>query len=236
VKLAIATPFYGSQAFVQYVESLLLSCRVLDKFGVEWDYWTIHNDSYIDRAKNSIADRFYKSDCTDLLMIDSDISWDVQGLLYLINSPFELTGGMFPMKGAWDKYAGKIKVDEKGAPVQEEKTGLIEAEYLPGGFLRIRKSCIDKLTKAYQNNWYYDDATGNKIVNLFEMSTIDNVKYGEDGGFCRKWTAMGGKCYVEPRISFGHTGSNTFTGNFHEYLLRSAETERIRVAIEGAKA
>ena len=237
MKLAIATPFYNSQAFVQYVESLLLSTRVLDKLGVEWDYWTIHNDSYIDRAKNSIADRFYKSDCTDLLMIDSDMSWDAQGFLLLLKSPFELTGGVYPMKGAWDKYAHRIKFNEKNAPIQDAETGLIEADALPGGFLRIQKSCIDKMTKAYQNNWYYQDGAApekaEKIVNLFEMSTIENVKYGEDGGFCRKWTQMGGKCYVEPRITFGHTGSKTYEGNFHEYLLRSAEGERLRVAIEG---
>jgi len=239
MRLVIATPFYGSQAYAQYVESLLSSFRVLDKLGITCDYWSIQNDSYIDRARNSFADKFLKSDFTDLLMIDSDMSWDVQGLLHLLHSPFDLTGGVYPMKGGWDKYTVRIKLDSKGAPVQDENTGLIEAEYLPAGFLRMKKACIKKLTEAYQNEWYYQDGkmpdSPDKIVNLFEMSVVDHVKYGEDGGFCRKWTQMGEKCYVEPRISFGHTGGKTYEGNYHEYLMRSAEVERLRVAIEGVK-
>jgi len=204
---------------------------VLSDAKVDWDYWALGNDTYVDRARNTIASMFYRSDFTDLVFIDSDISWDVQGLANLLASPFDVTGGLFPKKGKWEQYTGKIKLNSESCPIQDPATELLEAEFLPAGFLRITKSCITKLTEAYQHDWYKE--RDEKVVRLFACETTDNQYIGEDVSFCRKWQQMGGKCYIEPRIKFGHTGTRTSDGSFYEFLLRIAEETRIQVAING---
>jgi hypothetical protein len=238
MKLVIATPFYSMSAFTPYLDSLIPSISALNKSGIVWDFWDVSGDSYVDRARNTICARFLNSDYTHLLFIDSDISWNVEGLGQLLQSPFELTGGIYPCKNNWDSWTERMRYDKDHAPIQEADTGLVEVEWLPAGFMLITKSCIEKIVSHYYDNWYHPDS-GNtdaeKIYSLFECSIIDHVRQGEDVTFCKKWAAIGGKIYCEPRISFGHSGMKTYEGNFHEHLKASSEVERIRRALSGVE-
>jgi hypothetical protein len=224
MKLVIATPFYSMSGFSPYITSLISSTKALSMLGVEWDFWELSGDSYVDRARNTICARFSKSDYTHMLFIDSDMAWDVEGFLRLLKSPHELTGGLYPVKNNWENYCERLKFDENNNPVQDEVTGHIECEYVPSGFMLIKKSCIEKMIEAYKNDWYYahsshDDDPNEKVVNLFECSRNEetHTRRGEDVTFCHKWTAIGGKCFLEPRISFGHCGMKAWYGNFEKY-------------------
>ena len=232
MKLAIATPFYSMSGFAPYIKSLADSLRKLSALGITWEYFDTCGDSYVDRARNTLCARFLKSDCTHLLFIDSDMGWDVQGLINILNSPFELTGAAYPIKNAWDKFIEGAKFDTDHAPVQDEKTGLIEAYFVPAGFMLIARSCLEKLVASDPWNEYrtLDDGKEVCIYNFFE-NIIDRekkVRVGEDIAFCNKWTALGGKIYIEPRISFVHCGMTAWPGNYNDYLLKLCEIERIR--------
>lgn len=220
MKLMIATPFYSVNGFAPYIVSLAKSIQILDKIGIEWCFNDLCGDSYVDRAKNDIVDKFFKSDFTDLLLIDSDMSWNEQGLLHLLRSPFDLTGGAYPMKNRWDFFTEKIVYDKNHAPAQDMEAGLIESEYLAGGFLRMTKQCIAKMYRVYGYDWYYanEEKEIDRIINLFECKVRDHWRRGEDIVFCEKWRAMGEKCYIEPRIDFGHCGMTMHTGNLHKFL------------------
>lgn len=235
--------------FAPYISSLVQTAKILDAAGIEWDFWEHSGDSYVDRARNNICARFLTTDFTDLLFIDSDMSWDAIGLMHILQSPFELTGAAYPCKNNWDMFGEKLLYDENHAPIQDPETGLLLAEWLPGGFMRIRKSCLEKMYKAYENDWYYaadikrtpgtvegsNEDPCRKVVNLFECKVKDHNRYGEDIMFCKKWKAIGGKCYLEPRISFGHSGMKTFTGNFDEHLKYLCEEERIKRAFNNTE-
>jgi hypothetical protein len=41
---------------------------------------------------------------------------------------------------------------------------------------------------------------------------------GEDYAFCRRWTDMGGKVWVNPEIKMGHVGYKTFQGHLGDWL------------------
>lgn len=235
MKLAIATPFYSMNGFVPYISSLIATSKVLEQAKIEWEFWDYSGDAYVDRARNTLCARFYNSNCTDLLFIDSDMAWDMEGLCHILKSPMELTGGAYPTKNNYEKFTSDgIIYDEDHAPVQDEQTGLIETKWLSGGFLRISKSCIEKMYKAYKDNWYWETTKNEKsmqiqekIIDLFGMITEDNLRLGEDVSFCKRWLEIGGKCWLEPRISFGHCGMKTWDGNFHEYFMAQATIERI---------
>lgn len=233
MKLVIATPFYSMAGYSPYISSLVQTAKMLCKADIDWDFWEYSGDSYVDRARNHICARFIETDYTDLLFIDSDMSWSAEGLFNLLRSPHELTGGVYPVKNNWEKYTESIKYEGNHSPVQHIDSGRIEAEWLPAGFLLIKRSCLEKMCSAYEYDWYYSNEKNTeleeprKIINLFNCKVVDNQRLGEDVSFCKKWNMIGGKCYVEPRISFGHTGSKTYSGNFDEYLLRQAELKRI---------
>jgi hypothetical protein len=239
MKLAIATPFYSMSGFAPYIRSLADTLRKLSALGVPWECLMECGDSYVDRARNTLCARFLRSNCTHLLFIDSDMGWDEQGLINILNSPFELTGAAYPMKNAFDKFVEGTVFDTDHAPVQDEKTGLIEASIVPAGFMLIARSCLEKLITADPENKYntLDDGKEICVYNFFE-NVVDKekkIRFGEDISFCNKWTALGNKIYIEPRINFVHCGMMAWPGNYNEHLLRACEKERINRAFRNVE-
>ena len=147
MKIAIATPFYNGQAHTPYVSSLAVTLKALTMAKIEWDYYDLTGDSYVDRARNTLCARFLKSDCTDLVFIDSDMSWDVDGFVKLLSSSYEITGGSYPAKNNWTDFTAKMVVDPvDNVPMGDAQHGLIEAHWLPAGFMRIKRSALEKFS------------------------------------------------------------------------------------------
>lgn len=198
------------------------SVRVLSLAGVDFDYYTHNGDSYVDRARNTICAKFLENDYTDLFFIDSDMQWDMQSIVRMLKAPYEVVGGTYPMKNCWDVYPCSIDTDENGAPIVDPETGLIKAEWVMAGFLRIKRSCLEKMSEAYKDLEYQDpsaDPTNQtrKYIPFFENKLGIG---GEDMTFCRRWKAIGGEIWLEPRITFGHYGVTGYFGNFHEFMMR----------------
>lgn len=226
VKLMIATPFYEIKAYVPYIISLFNSLPVLNHLGVAVKWEQICGDSYVDRVKNTICARFLESDCTDLMMIDSDMEWDMEAIGRMVMAPYEVVGADYPLKNNWECYGSRIMCNPDGTPEVDQVTGLIRAEWVPGGFLRLKRSCLEKMRDAYSGNGYYDpsaDTPPNQnrfYTPFFECKIEGQRRWGEDVMFCRKWQAIGGEIWLEPRITFSHYGVKGWPGNLHEFLLR----------------
>jgi len=134
------------------------------------------------------------------------ISWDqiwnrVQNKT--INSKDELmrAGHTFP-----------VKMDNIMDPVTKKVTinnGLVELSHAPTGCMLIKRQVFDKMIKAYPED-FIDQPTiinGEAKTNKFMYNFFDTVHdkaskkyYGEDFGFCKKWTEIGGKCYIFNQI------------------------------------
>lgn len=218
MRLMIATPHYENKSYCTYVDSLVKSIEAMHVVGVKYIWQSIMGDSYVERAKNSILGFFKDSQATHLLMVDSDMSWDVEGFLRVLVAPYDFVAGAYPCKNNWHEWGVKLSVDEKGNSITTED-GLIEADYAPGGFLRLSKSCINKMWDfAIEHGEYYVDPSASykkTTADLFQRRKITGqAPCGEDVTFCGIWKNIGGKIYVEPRISFGHSGINEWKGNF----------------------
>ena len=234
-KLMIATPCYMSQVFSPYTESLLQAIRMLE--SVKRDYQTLflNGDSYIDRAKNSIVAAFLESNCTDLLMIDSDMQWSPEAVARMISNQQEIIGGFFPMKNAWSQFCGHLQPDENGNTPDLSKavemfdgSCLFPAHLIPGGFLRFKRAALERFADAYPGLVYQDPCADpgkpDRIyTSFFECVVFDHLRHGEDATFCRRAREMGMELWCDPNITFGHYGIKGFHGNFHETLLKPPE-------------
>jgi len=223
-KVIICTLFYMSQGFSQYFGCLLNTMRVLDKIGVVCDFMQINGASYVDHGRNVAVNNFLFQypEYTDLVFIDSDMEWDVIGFLRLLVSKHDLVGSAYPMKNCWNNYSVRHYTNADMTPKVTED-GLIEAQYVPGGFLKITKNCLLKMIDEYKGEKTYNNTNDEKtpLVSLFEcvVDKEQGVRYGEDTEFCRKWIKMGNKIYCEPRVTFFHYGVNAWSGNYHEHLI-----------------
>ena len=148
-KLVIATPFYEVKAYSPYIASLLTSLKVLQELNIEYDYYELSGDSYVDRAKNTLVQRFLKSEATHIMMIDSDLSWEVSGFIRILKASMlgaEIVGGTYPNKNNWETFGVIPKKSEDGFFLGLEKEGirLLEMNGIPGGFLIYSRKAFER--------------------------------------------------------------------------------------------
>ncbi len=218
-KYLFATPFYEMKGFSPYIRSLFQTVYALARHTqVEFEFNEISGDSYVWRARNKIADAFLRSDASHLIFIDSDHAWTLEAIMRLLKADVDVVGGAYPVKNDWEKYSVVLYTDANGIPEKNPETGLIRAQNLPTGFMKIKREVFERLRKAYPHNWYWEDSR--KIFDYFGHLTAGHTKFGEDISFCRRWEMIGGELWVEPRCEIAHCGQKVWGGNFHEYLLR----------------
>ena len=217
MKLVIVTPFYEMKGWSPYirslVESIIFICR---HTNIYVDFWNLSGDSYVDRARNALAHQFKNSSFTDMLFIDSDMGWTIEGLTKLLAADVDVVGAGYPCKNMWDFYGCLLHVDKDQRPITN-KHGLIKASSLPTGFMKIRQGVFQRLDAFFPNDCYIGDGPkDDKIVIGNYFGRIQPL--GEDVSFCRRWTEAGGELWVEPNITISHYGVKDYTGNYYEFL------------------
>lgn len=165
-------------------------------------------NSIIARARClMLAEFMAKREYDTLFMIDSDIGFQPDALTRLIDYPEEIVAGVYPYRT--DERAGKFPVRwaQDGDTLDTNENGLLEARGVPGGFLRIKRSAIDKMIAAYPDRLVDDpEAEGGHYYALFSNEAANGGFMGEDFYFCNLWRKIGGKVWVDPNIQFEHMG------------------------------
>ncbi len=221
MKLVIATPFYNMSGWSPYIKSLAVTMHFLAKHTpIEAQFWSLNGDSYVERARNTIANRFMETDNTHLMFIDSDMEWDIEGFTKLIASDVDVVGAGYPCKNLWDFYGCILHTneDELKTPKVDPKTGLISAWGVPTGFMKIRRQVFEKLAAAQPDNFYLmkrkDSDEPDKCYNFFGRIP----PLGEDISFCRRWVEIGGELWVQPEVRIIHYGMKGWEGHYGDFL------------------
>ena len=162
-KVVIATPFYELKGFSPYITSLTQVTRLLTLHGIQWEFMDLSGDSYVHRARNSMCMNFLSDPyATDLFFIDSDMAWDPQAFMNILFRPEPVIGGTYPVKNKWDMWTSHPKVVDAQTDPHfvginlPDGNRLIEASQLAGGFLRIKRSVLEKYIEFYPTNKYQD--------------------------------------------------------------------------------
>ena len=232
-KYIFATPFYDVKGFSPYISSMFQTVYALARHTKqEFDFLELSGDSYVWRARNLLAERFLLGNGTDLIFIDSDHAWSLESVMRLIKADADVVGGAYPTKNNWEHYSVVVYTDAKGIP-ETRADGLIRAQKVPCGFMKINRRVFERMKKACPENWYWEGGnSGNvrKMYDYFGHLTVDHVKLGEDISFCKRCELIGVELYVEPRCQIDHIGTKTWRGNYHEFLTRqpggSADPQR----------
>lgn len=214
-RVMIGTPTLDGTVCVAYLQSLLATQRQLAAANWLMDTQFILQDSLIMRARNQLVSDFLASEASDLVMIDSDIGWGAADILRLLQHDAQMVAGVYQRKSD-DKVDFAVRFPGGGV-VQDRHTGLMAAECVGTGFLRLRRDALELMTAKYQN-LRYQDQTGRTMHCLFDTSFIDGHFYGEDFTFCDRWRAIGGEVWVDPDIRLSHIGSKAFNKSLWEAL------------------
>ncbi len=223
-KVVIATPFYNMQAWSPYVQSLVTTLQVLENLKIPYQYLPMHGDSYVHRARNTLCALFLEDkDATDLFFIDSDESWDAVGFIRVLMSPFNVIGGLYKMKNNWETFCGTLKIQD-GNPIgilTGKNEAILEADFIPAGFMRIKREVLEKFITSYPDLIYFDAGAdggkGRQYTSFFDTE-INGKFQGEDFTFCERVKKLGEKIYVEPQCSITHYGVKGWEGNLDQQL------------------
>jgi hypothetical protein len=236
-RLAIFTSFYSHVAYAPYVRSLATTLGVLSKLGIDHEYLMRPSDFHIERAiNNTLTEIMERGDFTDVLLIDSDESWEPEGVLRLLAHPDEIVGASYRMKNAWEQYVGTIKYQD-GLPVGRmlaDGTPLLEAERVAAGFLRIKVSALRKFHDAYPE-LRSTEPDGVK-TQFFTRIIRDGVIHCQDMAFSRLWKEIGGLLWIDPNIKIGHWGMDCHEGDLVAHLKKQHTPSPFDVVKQMAEA
>ena len=230
LKVVIATPFYEMRGFSPYIQSLYYTCKLLTQLGIEHEWWELSGDSYVDRAKNTITNKFLEDpDATDLFIIDSDMQWNPDAIVKVLQLPEQIVMGSYPQKNSWEKWTSIPTLKEENGKlhpigrVLPDGTALIQAEYVSGGFIRMKRDCLQKYKDGYKDLIYVDPSADpscqDRVYTEFYTCELkDGLRWGEDRVFGKRMKALGIESFIYPNIHFGHYGIKGWHGNYDTFL------------------
>jgi hypothetical protein len=195
---------------------------------------------------NSFMEESQKSNYTHMLFIDSDIEFSFKTIIKMIQADKDVIANPYPLKTLdWDKIKKRIdskkdmdadSLSKQGYtwPIKLEGKenikvvgGVAEVTHAPTGCMLIKKEVFDIMIDKYPNLKISQPTIVNGkciekefMYNFFDCyHDPDNKKYyGEDFGFCKRWTEIGGKCHILVEDYITHVGEYRYTGRLMDDL------------------
>lgn len=227
----IAIPAHSGQVMVPTVCSVVASFHECAELG--WPLPEMHirsGDADLIRCRNALVAEFLKSPCTDLLMVDSDISWGRKAFSRLVAHDVDFIAAPYRMRtDDFERYP-VLWPDEKRMRT-DPNTGfpMLAADGVPVGFCRLTRSCVEKLVESLGGLYMLDTVyREDKLPWLFDFDRDGEHRWEEGYSLCRRWRRIGGDVWVDPCINLGHSGVKTFFGNLGAMMEREIDAERYR--------
>jgi len=196
-KVLIATPIRGNQTVTLYTAGLL-QCA-----GLHGGWLPMAGQSDIYVARNVLVNEFLRRTQFDtLICIDSDIGFTRQNLQDLIHTDEMMVSGLYtdkcqpPVPFCRDNSGRQLSLEEI------PKEGMLEARFLPGGFLKIERKVLEtliekKMVNTYGNGAYYHF--------FFGRIALDNL-LSEDYSFSDMVWSAGIQPWINCGIRLNHDG------------------------------
>lgn len=224
--LFIATSAYSFHP--NYTHSLAAATQLLAHNDIPADICIVADNCHVDDARNAMVRQFLMSKATHLVFIDNDVGFPPETLLKLASHDRDMVAGVYPLKEDTEGYPVRL---ESGVELWADSDGLVEVTGLPTGFLKISRSCIEKMIEAYGDRKFIgrgQDESDPPNYILFERTFENGVRYSGDYAFCEKWKAIGGKMYVDPEMYFTHSGTIEWAGTLGDYWRKAYGVNKSR--------
>ena len=250
ISIFVATPVH-SDVSIHYFKACLefqKECFVR-KIPVMFQ---VMKSSLVTQGRQLCVSGFMESNCTHMLFIDSDISFNFKMIERMINYDKEICLVPYPIKGTdHDKVKARILAGDTLSPhlLGNQYTmsvpdpanvkvtdGFIEVERGPAGCMLIKKEVIHKLIKEYPeftiNQHTLIDGKlvkRNHMYNFFDTywNKDDKTYTGEDFYFCKLCKHAGIKMYALVDEYISHHGEYSYTGRLLDEFKQTETSAEI---------
>lgn len=224
MSIFFATPCYGGQMMVPFVQSMIQMTGVAREVGLPCNWDLISNESLIQRARNNMAAYFlWETDYERLMFIDSDIEFSPDDVSKLWNLDADIAVGIYAMKKPdEDVYAGWV--DGKLVDIKE-LNGITPLDYAGTGFMQIKREVLRRMYEEWPERRHEEGQT-KKAFAWFDPRVVDAgagpFYASEDYAFCRDARSLGYEILCDPSIRLKHYGLYGYGGSNAEERLREA--------------
>jgi len=208
-KVLIATPSHDGKLEASYVNSLLQSIKLCNQLEIELIPLWMCYDSLVQRCRNDLIAIAIEHKFDDILWIDSDIEWNPEWIIKLLQSNKDVIGGTYRKKTD-EQEIYLVKTDNK----KIDKEGLLEVDGLGFGFLKMSKKAFTTLWKKSKS--YETDGIKSKMI--FNIDIEKGKFIGEDIVVCNKLKKLGFIIYLDPSMTCNHIGAKKYVGNFNNWI------------------
>ena len=176
--------------------------------------------SLITMARNSLVNEFLKTDCTELLFIDSDVVVEPDQILRLMaqSTDKDITAGLYPRRATDKFFFLDIPRDENGDMIFDG--AMLKVNRVGTGFMLIKRYVFEKLRDEHPEWEYLAKGEDETAYAFFDLAVMEGRYVGEDYLFCDRARKAGFECWVDVEISLPHIGQEEFTRNFLDDVIR----------------
>jgi hypothetical protein len=253
IRIFLATPVH-SECSIHYTQSLLEFQKACFEKHIQVSF-SLMKSSLVTQGRNLCVANFLRDGTyTHFLFIDSDIDFEPKTIFTMLEKDKDVIACPYPLKTvAWEKIHRRMKNGEVadaedmskdgnmfpvklGDNVKEisVKNGVMEVSHAPTGCMLIKADVFQKMMKAYPD-LEIDQKTilnGKEVSQTFMYNFFDTMHdkenkkwYGEDFAFCRRWTDIGGKCYIYVMDYITHIGEYPYIGRFYDELTHTKKID-----------
>jgi hypothetical protein len=242
--IMVATPCYGGQSTVAYVNSVLALQRSCLERNIQIEFNFRSGEALITRARADMVGEFLASKATHLLFIDADIGFTPEQVFRLLAFGADMSAAAYPLKRIdWEKALkgakeGRIDLEaaaldyvfypERKGPITA-RDGFVCARHVGTGFLMIRRTALLRMSEAHPELRYKVAKREGDLLKdgpysfaLFEcmIEPETGLYLSEDYAFCRRWRDLGGEIWLDINSRLSHQGSYTYRGDFAKQFTR----------------
>jgi hypothetical protein len=241
--IMVATPCYGGQSTVAYVNSVLALQQSCLERGVKINFNFRTGEALITRARADMVGEFLATDATHLLFIDSDIGFAPEQVFRLLTFDADVAAAAYPFKRIeWDKVRrgaqdGRIDLEAVGLSYvfypeskgpMTARNDFVRVRHAGTGFLMIRRPALIRMCEAHPELRYKMAQRTADLMRdgpysfaLFEcmIESETGLYLSEDYAFCRRWRDLGGEIWLDIRSALTHYGQHAFKGDFAKEFI-----------------
>jgi len=169
----------------------------------------IKGDAFIGKARDTLVHRFLNNtDWEDFIFIDADIGFSLDGIRDLMICPEDIVAGMYRVKADRTQFPGLMW---EPCMVNDRDSKLVRMQYMPTGFMRIKRKVFETMREKFPEDYYYCGAAdGQPQYEFFPCGRTNHHFHGEDIAFCMRAIECGFHIWAIQDIELNHSGDKTF--------------------------
>lgn len=211
----IGLPCGGGNISEKTTVGLFDLAKVFVRNNIQHSLLTLSNSSLIGHARSRVANFFLNNtEFEYLFFLDSDIGFDANDVLKLLQYQVHIVSAAYPMKVLPPRYCVNVSYPEK------KKGDLIKIDGNGMGFVLIHRRVFIDIARQYPGLKYipsdyhseepHSEGEMNNSYHYFAELKQGNGFMSEDKAFFHRATQVGYDTWLDPTIKLNHTGYHIY--------------------------